>query len=82
MYIVYKWDKDDIENYNETYGDESFNDDIEKPSCFGSVSQFGSVVKETNDLDEANRLADKAQDEVGYYGVVAIWDFNEKEWFN
>ena len=77
-YLVYSWDKDDLESYQEAYGEEM---EIE-PRFTSTITQFGTLVKETNDLNEANNACVKAQDRVGFYGMVSIFDTNEQEWFN
>ena len=80
-YLVYKWDRDDIESYNETYGEEAFYEDIERSSCFSSLSQYGTLVKETDSEEEANKYCEKASED-GYDTEASIWDFEEKYWFN
>lgn len=81
-YLVYSWDSDDIKSYDDTYGDGAFDADSSKPSCFGSISQFGRLVKETNDIDEAYKINSKEFDRLDYNGMSSIWDSEEKEWFN
>ena len=82
-YEVYKWDGDDINSYDDTYGEGAWEADSGRPSCAHSIMQYGTLVKETDDEIEATTAVGKAYEEFRFKrGEAAVWDNIEKEWFN
>ena len=81
-YEVYIWDNDQIKEYDENYGEGSFEEDYDTSSGYMTLSDFGTLVLRTDDRDEANEACGNAFDKIGGRGEAAIWDSEEKEWFN
>lgn len=83
-YLVYKWTKDDIESYDDVYGEGAYYEDNEKASCFYTITQFGTKVFESDNEIEASNVCGKIQSEEFRWssGDVAVWDSVEKFWFN
>ena len=77
-YQIYKWTKEDLESYEETYGEElEINNSLTQ-----SIQQYGTLVKEVDTENEAFEVCEKAQRDVGYNGLTSIYDIEEREWFN
>lgn len=82
-YSVYKWDKDDIDSYDDTFGEGAFEADSDRPGCSNVIKQHGTLVLETDDELEATTACSKAYEEFRFKtGEVAIWDSVEHIWFN
>ncbi len=82
-YSVYKWDKDDIESYDDTFGEGVFEADSDRPSCSNAIKQYGTLVLETDNELEAATACGKAYEEFRFSrGEVAIWDSVEHIWYN
>lgn len=77
-YQIYKWTKEDLESYEETYGEElEINNSLTQ-----SIQQYGTLVKEVDTENEAFEVCEKTQRDVGYNGLTSIYDIEEREWFN
>lgn len=83
-YEVWKWDSDEMVQYDEDYGEGAYERDSQKAGCYGAITQYGTLVKETDNEDEALKASSDVFD-AGYSyfsGEVSIWDNEEHFWFN
>lgn len=80
-YHVYKWDQEDVKRYEDSYGEGSFESDMDS-NCFDTITSFGTEVTATDDRQQADMAADDALASVGMYGQACIWDSQEHKWSN
>ena len=82
-YEVYKWNSDDINSYDDTYGEGAWYEDSDKPGCAHSIMQYGTLIKVTDDEIEATDAVGKVYEEFRLRrGEALVWDNVEKIWFN
>ena len=79
-YKVYYWSNDDVYDYEECYGEGTF--DLNIPGIYGSVIQFGVCKLETDDKKEAERKCRQISESLRAFDCCAIWDDYEDYWFD
>jgi len=82
-YEVWTWNVDDIKGYEDAYYPNKFEEDLEKAGhCYYTLTQYGNLAGESESEDEAMTMAMRAEDDLGMYGMVFIYDRVEKIFFN
>jgi hypothetical protein len=81
-YEVWKWDSDAQKQYEDDYGEGSYERDSQHPGCYSSITQYGVKIKETDDEIEASTACGDAFSSPFSTGDAAVWDTVEHYWFN
>ena len=79
-YIVYYWSKSDADAIEKDY--EKCLEEFIDIDQFSVITDYGEKVGTFDDENEALKFAANYADKSSHYDMVAIWDSEERKWFN